>query len=39
MMEVSRQEIKYILPVEKLSVLQSKLDGIMERDRYGNGGQ
>ena len=39
MMEVSRQEIKYILPVEKLSVLQRKLDGIMERDRYGNGGQ
>lgn len=39
MTEVNRQEIKYILPIEKLSVLQSKLDGVMERDSYGNRGE
>lgn len=39
MTDINRQEIKYILPLEKLSALQEKLDGLMERDGYGNRGE
>lgn len=39
MLDVNRQEIKYILPLEKLSALQKKLDGLMERDDHGNRGE
>lgn len=39
MTDVNRQEIKYILPLEKLTKLQNKLDGLMERDDHGNRGE
>ena len=39
MIDVNRQEIKYILPLEKISALQNKLDGLMERDDHGNRGE
>lgn len=39
MIDVNRQEIKYILPLEKLFALHSKLDGIMARDTYGSRGE
>lgn len=39
MTDVNRQEIKYILPLEKLAALQNKLDGLMERDGHGNRGE
>lgn len=39
MIDVNRQEIKYVLPLEKLAALQKRLDGIMERDIHGNRGE